>query len=260
VLLSLASTVPAMAQSNAAGRVTFQVTVHIPDSMATAMPIRGEISMQMDLMTDGKQVAFELVPSAAAIPAGMRIKLIYPLGGDSVHVGVMLPPEMTGMTGGAPGLRMDLPTSMMSASNPLLAGIMDSAAKKATDAAGKPPRYRKLGTTSTVAGLRCEEWEAVVNTDTTLTCVIPTPSALLAMQAQFKKASGMGDLMDKIPGMADLQKQAYNGAQVTPIRMSNSKSGMHMELLSYTPGAPNPDVFTLPANLQAMPMPGGGGR
>jgi hypothetical protein len=168
-------------------------------------------------------------------------------------MGVLLPPDLAA-AGGSIGMRMDGPMSLMGSANAMLGGIMDSVGKTIGT-----PTYRSLGKTSTVAGINCEEWETVAMADTTLTCVIPTPPALLAIQNQVKTMSGMGAMMAQIPGMAELEKSAYGGRAMTAIRTVNAKNGMRMELTNYAPGAPDPAQMDLPAGLQPMPMPGGAG-
>lgn len=267
LLVALLLAVPATsvaAQAANAGRATFQMSIHIPDSLQSPIPISGDLSVQMEMLTDGKRIAVDILPGASSsmpMLAGMRVKVVFGIGGDTLHVGVVLPPELSAMAGGGSGIRMDMPLGMLTADNPLLGGMMDSIKKTMADSMKKiAPTYRKLKTTSTVAGLRCDEWETVVLGDTTRTCVIPTPAALTALMDRFKTMSGMGKLMEQIPGMADIQKKAYDGAQVTAIRTINAKSGLRMELTSFTPGAPPADAFELPAGLMAMPMPGGGGQ
>jgi hypothetical protein len=266
LILALVSTAPSLssAQGLAAGRATFQMTVHIPDSVKSPLPIAGDFSAQIDMMTDGRNVAVEVVPDASQpMMAGMHIRVIFALGGDTAHVGVILPPQMAAMAGGGSGIRMDVPVAMMGADNPLFGAMMDSISKTMTDSL---PVYRKLGTTATVAGIRCEEWESVFRNDTIHTCVIATPPALLALQSRVRQMSGIGSLLAQVPGMADLERKAYNGEHVVPIRTTNAHSGMHMELTGFTPGAPDAAMFQLPADLQLMPMPalpgkpaGGGG-
>jgi hypothetical protein len=254
LLVGFAIAPPVAAQSAAAGSATFQITTQLAASSQAAAVVGSDLTMQITVMTDGHRVAMNIVPSISQSPmAGTQIKMIFTPGIDSVHMGILLPPELAAAGGGI-GMRMDGPMSMMGSANAMLGGIMDSVGK----AIGKPT-YRALGKTSTVAGISCEEWETVAMDDTTLTCVIPTPPALLAMQNQLKTMSGMGAMMAQIPGMADLEKTAYGGRAMTAIRTIDTKRGMHMELTNYTPGAPDPTQMDLPAGLQSMPMPGGGG-
>ena len=59
-----------------------------------------------------------------------------------------------------------------------------------------------------------------------------------------------------------MEKEARYGGEAAPmtaIRTTNAKRGMRMELTNYTPGAPDATQMDLPAGLQPMSMPGGGG-
>ncbi len=250
----LAIAPPLGAQSVGAGSATFQITTQLAASSQAAAVVGSDLTMQMTLMTDGHRIAMHMVPSMPQSPmAGTQIKMVFTPGVDSVHMGILLPPEMAAAGGGI-GMRMDGPMSLIGSANAMLGGMMDSVGK----AIGKPT-YRSLGKTSTVGGISCEEWETVTMDDTTLTCVIPTPPALLAIQNQVKTMSGIGAMMAQIPGMANLEKEAYGGRAMTAIRTIDTKHGMRVELTNYTPGAPDPAQMELPAGLQPMRLPGGGG-
>jgi hypothetical protein len=254
LLVGLAIVPPVAAQSTAAGSATFQITTQLAASSPAAAVVGSDITMQMTVRTDGHRVAMQMIPSMSQSPmAGMEVRMIFTPGIDSVHMGVLLPPELAAAGGGI-GMRMDGPMSMMGSTNALLGGIMDSIGKTIGN-----PTYRSLGKTSTIAGISCEDWETVAMADTTLSCVIPTPPALLAMQNQLKTMTGIGAMMAQIPGMADLEKSAYGGRAMTAIRTINTKRGMRLELTNYTPGAPDATQMDLPAGLQPMPMPGGTG-
>ena len=269
IALLFATASPLAAQGGEAGTATFQMTVHLPDSLKGKLPIPigGDLDMQMKYMMDGRRVAMEMAPGALTpMLAGMRIRMTFTLGTDTMHVGILLAPEMAA-AGGSAGSRLDIPVSMLGAASPLLGSLMDSTARKMIDSLGKtPPVYHSLGTSATVAGMACEEWEAVRGTDTTRTCVIPTPRGLLALQEQFKTMTGLQNLMAQMPGLADMQKQAYGGREMTAIRTINVKMGIRMELTSFTPGVPDATQLALPDGLTLMPMPalptkpGGGGR
>ena len=263
ILLATAS--PVTAQGGATGTATFQMKVRMPESVQAVMPQGENISMHMILMTDGHRIAMEILSDIGQSATGAtHVRMIFSAAGDSVHVGIFLPPEAAAAMGGASGMRMDLPISMVGASNPLFGHMMDSIGKSMTDSAGKPvqkPSYRSLGTSATVAGIRCEEWEIVGMGDTTRTCVIATPPALVALQQRLKTMSGMQGVIAQIPGMADMEKAAYGGRQMTAIRTETVKTGLHLELTSFTAAAPDAALFELPSDMQVMPMPGkpGGG-
>jgi hypothetical protein len=254
LLLVLAIAPPVAAQSGASGSVTFEITTQLPASSPAVATIGSDITMQMTMRTDGHRVVMDMIPSMSQSPVtGMQIKMVFAAGTDSVHIGILLPPEVAA-AGGSIGMRMDGPMSMIGSASSLRDGMMDSVSKVMGT-----PTYRSLGKTSTVAGISCEEWETVAMGDTTSTCVIATPPAVQALQDQFKTMTGVGAMMAQIPGMAELEKAAYGGRAMTAIRTINTKRGMRMELTNYTPGPPDATQMDLPAGLQWMPMPGGAG-
>jgi hypothetical protein len=263
-VLCLFAAVSPLAAQAAVGTVEFTTSVHIPESAGVPVPGGTFVTMQMTAMSDGHRVAMEIVPTVLSSPmSGMLIRMLFTPGSDSIHLGIIFPPEMAAAAGGGSGMRMDGPISMLGGGNPLLAGIMDSVGKAMKDSlakGGARPTSRSLGTTSTVAGVSCEEWESVMMGDTTRTCVIPTPPGVQAIEDRFKEKSGMEALMGQLPGMAEMAKSAYGGRAMTPIRADNPKTHIHMEFVKYTPGAPDPARMELPAGLRQMPgMPGGGG-
>lgn len=266
-VLGLFAAASPLAAQAAVGTVEYTMSMHVPESAGIPVPGGTFVTMQWTVMTDGHRIAMEIVPTVLSSPVmtGMVIKMIFTPGSDSMHMGIILPPALAAAAGGAPGMRMDAPISMMGTANPLLAGLVDSVGKAMKDSlakGGARPTWRSLGTTSTIAGVSCEEWESVAMGDTTRSCVIPTPAAVQALQEQFKAKSGMATLMGQIPGMAELEKSAYGGRAMTPIRMDSRRTGMHMEFVKYTPGAPDPARMELPAGLTPMPagMSGGGSQ
>ena len=234
----------------AVGTATFHLKMHAPPNSAAVLG--DELEMDMTGATDGQRVAMHMVMTGAGTMAGLDTRMIFTLGADTVHIGIVMPPALAN---GMPGMRMDMPTAMLGANNPMLGHVMDSVSNAMKDAT-----FRALGTTSTVAGVSCAEWEMVAGTDTTRTCVIPASPALLALQARVKQMSGFDAMLTQLPGMATLTRNAYGGRAMTAIRTSNARTGLVMELVSFAAGMPDKSVFELPANLQVMPFPGGGGN
>ncbi|HEY4101982.1 MAG TPA: hypothetical protein VGM20_14010 [Gemmatimonadales bacterium] len=260
---------PLAAQGVPAGRVVLSVTTHLPDSLKSRVPIGDSITLRISAATDGKRFAFGITPGElAAMPMlnGISVRAIYDKGADSLHIGILVPPSMAAMAGGGPGMRIDLSTSTIDSALKTVSGKLDSAASHGIDSAAMRamhppmPAMRSLGTTSTVAGMQCANWETITANDTVITCVIPTPAAIQAFQEQFKAKMGLAKLMERYPQLAQMQEQAYGGKPMTPIRMSESRLGMHMELVSITLGEPDPAEFQLPADLKPMPLPGMPGK
>lgn len=234
----------------AVGTATFHLKMHAPPNAAAMLG--DELEMEMTGATDGRHVAMNMVIIDAGAMTGMHTTVIFALGGDSVHIGIVMPPALAN---GMPGMRMDLPVAMLGSSNPILGHVMDSVNNAMKDAV-----FRPLGTSATVAGFSCAEWEMVAGTDTTRTCVVPTSPALLALQARVRQMSGFDAMLAQFPGMAGVVRNAYGGTPMTAIRSSNARTGLVMELVSVVPEMPDKSVFELPADLKVMPLPGGGGN
>jgi hypothetical protein len=262
ILIAIAGAAPAPAQLPPPGTLVMSIRVKLPDSMKVPVPVGNTIDLQITLMSDGRRLATDIAPGpamAAAMPMlqGIRIHALYALGGDSLHAGILLPPALAG---GAPGYRIDVALTVLDSLRRAGSHLMDSIGKKLVDSISKViphPTYRALGTKATVAGIQCEEWETIIAMDTTRTCIIPTPVVLRALQDYIKKASGAQQLMDQLPGLSDAAREAYGGRDMTSIRTVNVKTGLRIELVSYTPGAPDAAAFDLPPNL--LPFPGAPG-
>lgn len=259
IALLVAIAPPLVAQEMPTGSVTLKMSVTVPDSIKAAAAVGRNIDMRMTIATDGRRLAMVVLPSTGQpMTDGMEFRIIYTFGGDSVQVGVLLPPAMAAVPGGSPGMRMDMPLSMLGAGSPLLGTMMDSIGKKMTDSLGRPlaaPTFRSLGTSASVAGVTCQEWEVVGMGDTTRTCVIPTPPTLIALQERLLATTGLRGMMAQIPGLANIEQSAYGGRKMTAIRTTTVKSGLHVELVSYSTSIPDEATFTLPADLKPTPMP-----
>ncbi len=261
--VALACAAPLSAQQPIAGSATWHLTMPTPQGNPAAGMLGSTIAMDMTASTDGRHIALEMVmDTSQAMMAGMRTIMEMTVGDDTIHLGVILPATLAGAAGGSPGFRIDMPMSQIAAMTPMLGGLRDSAAAKLVDSVGAKAaqtQYHPLGTTAVVAGLTCENWDLISTTDTTHTCVVPTPPELTALQMQFATAMGAQKLLAQIPGLATMTEHAYGGRKMTAIAVSVSGGGMHMELTRVSATPPDPSVFTLPADLRPMPMPGGGG-
>ncbi|MGH7594181.1 MAG: hypothetical protein ACRELE_10085 [Gemmatimonadales bacterium] len=263
VLASLAAIVAALPASAQlpTGMLVMGIHAKLPDSLKN-MPVPGgtSIDLEFTVMSDGHRVAVEIAPGAGLVGAmpmlqGIKVHAMYALGVDSLHAGVMLPPALAG---GAPGYRVDVSLKTVDSLRRASSHLLDSFGTKLADSVGKMlphPTYHSVGTTATVAGIRCEEWQTIVAKDTIETCVIPTPPMLHMMQEYVKNALGAHRLIDQVPGLSDAARQAYGGREMTSIRTTNARTGLRLELVSFTSAAPDAARFDLPPNLQ--PFPGG---
>lgn len=261
ILVALAATAPISAQLPPPGTIVISMQMKLPDSVKVPLPIGNSIDLQISIMTDGRRVAADLAPGPGMtlwMLPGIRLHALYAPGADTIHAGILFPAEMAAAAGGASGYRFDIPLSTLDSLRRANSHTVDSIIKKLTDSIGTViphPAYRSLGVTATVAGITCEEWETIVAMDTTRLCLIPTPALIRAVQDYVKRISGAEQWMDRLPGLADAAKEAFGGRDMTPIRTVNVKTGLRIELVSYTPGVPDAARFDLPPNLQ--PLPGG---
>jgi hypothetical protein len=261
---------PLSAQIAQTGTITIGMHVKLPDSLKTPVPLTGGLDIQLTLLSDGHRVALDLTLGGnPALPMleGARLHALYQPGTDTVHAGVLLPPALAGMANGAAGFRVDLPLTALDSMKRTASHVMDSIGTKLADSLRvKMPTvtYRSLGTTATVAGVRCEEWETVAGADTIDNCVIPTPAPIKAALDFIKQASGAQQMLDQVPGLAAATKAAYGGRDMMPIRSTNARTGMRMELLKYSSTPPDAALLDLPAGLQPLPSgmgnPFGGGK
>jgi len=255
VVLAVAAAAPLAAQGTLVGTATFHMTMHVTAGTpgGAALPPGTEMEAEMTYATDGRHFVMQNVMNSSSVPmmSGMMTRMIFTVGSDSIHMGIVMPPEIAAQTGSI-GTKMDLSMAQLTAAGKPAAALMDSVVR-----ANAGRTYRALGTTATVAGITCQEWESIAAGDTTRSCVIPTPPALAAMQEQFKTFQSAA-ILSNMPGLDAMQKQAYGGQAVTPIRTTSTRTGMVLELTKYSATAPDPAMMQLPAGLTVMAMPGGG--
>ena len=246
---------PLAAQAPTAGTATFHMSVHPAEASPVTPGVPAGTVLETDItyITDGHRFGMEMIQTLSTMPqlSGMRTLMIFTPGSDTVHMGILYSPEMAA-TIGSPGSRMDLTMAALTTAGEASSAAMDSIIRVHAH-----QTYRALGTTATVAGIVCQEWEIVAGADTSRTCVIPTPPALASVQDQLKTLAA-GIPMVKMAGLDAMQKDAYGGQALMAIRTISPKMGMTMELTSFKVGAPDPSRLELPAGLQVMPMPGGG--
>ncbi len=236
----------ARAQQGPVGSIAISVRIHLPDSVR-AMRMAGDtFALQLRLASDGHRYALELTPGPiAAMPmlAGARGLLIFDPATDSLHVAAMAPAMAQGA--GPSGYRFDV-------SLQALHGL-----QKFTDTLQHLPlpvptsSYQDLGTTSEVAGMRCENWVVASPTDTVQMCVIPVPPALEQLASNFRKQAGLDSLVQRITG----GNPPFGGRHMFPLMVQDSKGMMHMEVTNISSAPPDAALFTMPPGLIPFPLP-----
>ncbi len=247
----LGSVAPVAAQDAGGTGVTL-MRISLPDTLPAAMSQVGlnEISMRITYGTDGRRVAsmmqFEQMGPAMGIPLdAVLMHMIWDSTTDSVQIGLTLPPELMESLGGGGGFAFAfvLPDSL-----PVPPGMGDSLMVAMDNANAS---YRDLGTTATVAGLSCREYEMVTDSVTAKVCLGQRPPGL---QLAY-------DLVERLPVISELmaawrkqERELLGQEGLATFRMTGDMGtgGFHVELASYTAGA-DPALFVLAPGLGPVP-------
>ncbi len=242
--LALAGTGSLAAQG---GTAVVLIDGTIPDSMRSgpAAVLPANFDMRFTVAFDGKQVGVQMEPgdqmkaSLGEQMEGFRVVALWRVGVDSLHVGVLLPPELTAMMGGGSGFRMDL----------ALPSVPDSLAVR-TDTM---MAWTDLERTSTVAGVTCHEWRGVAKADTMDFCIAPvTEAGLQAALGNVRNLMGFKALVGgATPSTRNGKPDPESGL---PIRMiTRGANAVRMELQQWIPGTPDASLFRLPDGLEPLP-------
>jgi hypothetical protein len=244
---------PAIAQDAGVTMVTL-MRISLPDSLPAAVSQTGlnELTLRMTYGTDGRRVAsqmtFDQMAPAMGIPLeAVMMQLIWDSETDSVQIGLTLPPELMEALGGGGGFAFafTLPDSV-----PALPGMTgDSLAITLGNA---NLAFRDLGTSATVAGLPCREYDMVSDSLTAKVCLGQRPAGMETMYTLIDRLPLMGEVM----AMWRKQERELLGQEnLATFRMSGDMGtgGFHMELASYTPGRPDASLFTLAPGLGPVP-------
>ena len=257
--LALLAALPLRAQQGPVGTVEFVTKVTLPDSLKAKVPLGDTIEIRVTLMGDGHRYAADIAtgPSLTMFP-NTHLRTVVAVGPDSIRASVIIPPALVPMAGGVPGYQVSIPVSMIDSLGHSAHHLLDSISRKIVDSvSAKMPAVsiRSLGTTSMVAGMRCEDWETVTAADTNFVCVVPTPPGIVAMKAHLKALLGVDAMLAKVPALAALQKEAFGGRDMTAIRMIYPKLHLRMELVRIDAAVPSDAMFDVPANLKVVPLP-----
>lgn len=246
----------------------WKLEIKVPDSLQQKGPgIPGLIDLRATMATNGKESGFQLEPSPEMIASfakmdltGARLTVAMPNDGDSVHVGIVMPPDVAAMMGGGIGFRLDfqVPDSL-----PFLPGVEELESNKPdADSLAKMlhEMFRDTGRSETVAGTSCKVWKLVFPDSTNSGeqmsmnfCIAKGTPALLRLK------NSMGGSFKKMQEVWQEQFKGMNfpfaNQDMVPIKVSmDSPINMTYELISATTAAPDNSFFTLPEGLQPFPM------
>lgn len=251
--------VPVAAQS---GTTVWSMRMDLADSMQSKVGGLSVIDMRWTLATDGTRLGFQVdfgPEMAAAMPnmdfSAMRMQAVIHPGGDSVSVGVVLPPEIAASMGGGIGLRLDMaiPDTIRNPAMPDLDSLM------ATNQ-GQQPSVVNTGRRSTVAGIACEEWEVTPQQPDSMPlsgkmqmCLTDQVPALRAFTALFERY--MPDLGVDFGEMKEMGRKWFGGRDLVAIRtVIGDNQDIVVQLESATSTAPDASFFVLPEGLQPFPI------
>jgi hypothetical protein len=267
-LLVLAGASSASAQQPLVGSITMQMTIHLPDTLAAKLPgATGPINVSVMAATDGKRFAVDVsLPAGGAMPmfAGMHVRAVYDPAIDTIHAALLMPDMGTGSAG---GYKLDVPTSSFAGikamEDSMMGTLMDSAMKKMRDSVGTVAPPRAVGTTETVAGISCEDWQTVSMGDTVTMCVAAEPASFKEFRTRIMAATGMQKMVDRMMGLYGNGAKPFGGRDMVMVKMHDGKTGTTMALSQVSGATPDPAVFQIPANLMpapfALPFKGSGG-
>ena len=257
---SLLVTAPLAAQ---AGTATWSVRTTLPDTLQATAGF-SEVELLFTTATDGERLGFQMTvgPTMAASFVAMdlstaRFQVVTNAAGDSLAMGIVMPPDLAAQMGGGIGFRIDMaiPDSV-----PVpFAGMNMDSLMSAPEA--ETPSVINTGRTDTVAGLGCEIWTMSGPTDSIpvdsvaiTTCLAePTPALTAISELMLKRLPKLG--LD-IEQMREMGRKYYGGRELVPIRMVLSIGTMEfvMQLESLSETSPGQSFFTLPEGLQPFPI------
>jgi hypothetical protein len=252
-VLAGASPQVATAQESEAGTAVMLMRVTMPDSVPQLQQAGlSELGMRLTYATDGQRVAmqmqFESAQAAMGVPLDdVLLHAIWSPSTDSVQIGLTLPLEMMTQLGGGAGFAFAfvLPDSIN-----LPVALGDSMQATANN---MKFAYRDLGTTATVAGVTCREYEMVSDSVTANVCLAKPPVALAAINRMFERLPLIGAMLESVTAR---QRELIGTDDIFTIRMDGAMPGggaMHMELASFSTTMPDASYFTLPPGLGPVP-------
>lgn len=245
-----------------AGTMTWSLRGDLPDT-ARAMAGLSEFELVFTIATDGTRLATQMTvgPTMAAAIAGMdlttaRLQAVTNVAGDSLSIGVVMPPELAAQMGGAIGFRIDM---AIPDSFPMPAMNVDSILEAADE--GEMPRVTDTGRTDTVAGIACELWtmepplDSMPNDSTTITMCMAEPSPVMTAISDFmrERVPNFGFDLDE---MKEAGKRFFGGRELVPVMvvMDLGNQEIVMRLMSISEAAPDASLFTLPDGLEPFPI------
>lgn len=247
-----------------AGTMVWSVRGNLPDTVETMAGL-SEFELVFTVGTDGARLGTQMTvgPTMAAAIAAIdlttaRFQAVVNAAGDSLSLGVVLPPDLAAQMGGSIGFRLDIaiPDSL-----PLPVPTMniDSLLEAADE--GVMPQVTNTGRTDTVAGVPCEIWTMQPALDSlpadsmaiTMCLAEPSPVMTAINDLMRERVPSIGLDLDE---MKEAGKRFFGGRELVPVMMVLDIGGQDVvvRLMSVSAEAPDPSFFTLPEGLQPFPI------
>lgn len=262
LLASLMLVTPPLAAQ--AATMTWAIRGSVPDTVQ-AMAGLSEFEFILTFGTDGARLGTQMTigPTMAAGVVAMdltsaRVQAVVNAAGDTLSIGIIVPPELGAQLGGTIGYRLDLPIPD-SLALPTGGFDLDSLLDAVDE--GEQPRVTNTGRTDTVAGVACEIWtmqpplDSMPSDSTEITMCLTEPTA--AMNA-------INDLtQSRLPNFGfDLEEMKaagarfFGGRELVPVLVVVGTGDQHVtfRLMAISDAAPDPSFFTLPAELEPFPL------
>jgi hypothetical protein len=203
---------------------------------------QGEISAKYQFKGD-KLAMVMIAPASSGPMAGAEIRMIMDPAAKTM---TMLAPMPAGMGGGgmfpadAKGIKMVMPT--------------DAAATAQADN-GAAPKITKLGTSQTVAGMKCDDYE-MVQDNTTMRMCLATGMAKFTFPDMGGGMGGRSRGGNTTPAWA----KALGNNPGFPLKVWETGGKVAMEVTSVDRGAVPASAFEVPAGYMDMSAMMGGRR
>lgn len=258
--------VPSLLQAQGGGVSVWSLRGTLPDTVQKAS--RGMLStidLRMTMATDGQRVSLLIAPGADMIAASLatdlstvRMQVVTSSTDDTVHIGVVLPPQIAAMMGGGIGFRADVPMTADFikglATDSMIEAITMKADSLNADAA--KPEFHNTGRSDTVAGVPCEMWTVTGGrnkTDTMEMCLAAKPPAMQALSdAMGTRFSSFTSAFAKL---GSEMENPFGDRNLMAVRFRMvGDADFTFELVSLSNDPPAATFFELPAGLQPFPM------
>jgi hypothetical protein len=245
------------------GTTVWSMRMKMPDTLSARAGGLSEIDMRMTMATDGERLGMQVdfaETMASAVPgfdlSAIRFNTVVHGGGDSVSIGIILPPEMAAMTGGGIGMRLDMaiPDKLEGFPVPNFDSLM-------AENQGEEPVVTNTGRTMMVAGVRCEEWDITPQQPADSIpfggamhlCVAENIPAVKAFTTVAEKY--LPDMGFDFGKLKERGRKWFGGREMTAIRMvMGHDEEIVFQLESSSNTAPDPSFFTLPDGLEPFPI------